>query len=147
MKERTQQQVEEAKVLLQVAEQQALTAQKEAEGTSLAELVEKQNASKAMLVEAQAEADAQLAKAKARAEEIAAVGAAEASAIQEKDQAYQYMGEAGITDIVMNKMPEIAGAIAAPLSKTEKMVFISQDDATGSKVTKDIIKTIATLPD
>ena len=57
------------------------------------------------------------------------------------------MGEAGITDIVMNKMPEIAGAIAAPLSKTEKMVFISQDDATGSKVTKDIIKTIATLPD
>merc|ERR1711970_1060027 len=107
---------------------------------SLAELVEKQNASKAMLVEAQAEADAQLAKAKARAEEIAAVGAAEASAIQAK-------GEAGITDIVMNKMPEIAGAIAAPLSKTEKMVFISQDDATGSKVTKDIIKTIATLPD
>merc|ERR1712167_382339 len=120
-------------------------------------LVEKQNASKAMLVEAQAEADAQLAKAKARAEEIAAVGAAEASAIQakgqaeallkEKNQTYQYMGEAGITDIVMNKMPEIAGAIAAPLSKTEKMVFISQDDATGSKVTKDIIKTIATLPD
>ena len=111
-----------------------------------------------MLVEAQAEADAQLAKAKARAEEIAAVGAAEASAIQakgqaealvlkEKNQTYQYMGEAGITDIVMNKMPEIAGAIAAPLSKTEKMVFISQDDATGSKVTKDIIKTIATLPD
>merc|ERR1712196_754258 len=154
MKERSQQQVEEAKVLLQVAEQQALTAQKEAEGTSLAELVEKQNASKAMLVEAQAEADAQLAKAKARAEEIAAVGAAEASAIQaegqvlkEKNQTYQYMGEAGITDIVMNKMPEIAGAIAAPLSKTEKMVFISQDDATGSKVTKDIIKTIATLPD
>ena len=27
---------------------------------------------------------------------------------------------------------------------TVKMVFISQDDATGSKVTKDIIKTIAT---
>ena len=67
--------------------------------------------------------------------------------LKEKNQTYQYMGEAGITDIVMNKMPEIAGAIAAPLSKTEKMVFISQDDATGSKVTKDIIKTIATLPD
>ena len=52
-------------MLLQVAEQQALTAQKEAEGTSLAELVEKQaDPPKAMLVEAQAEADAQLAKAK-----------------------------------------------------------------------------------
>merc|ERR1712167_132330 len=136
MKERTQQQVEEAKVLLQVAEQQALTVQKEAEGTSLAELVEKQNASRAMLVEAQAEADANLAKAKAKA-----------LVLKEKNQTYQYMGEAGITDIVMNKMPEIAGAIAAPLSKTEKMIFISQDDATGSKVTKDIIKTIATLPD
>ena len=158
MKERTQQQVEEAKVLLQVAEQQASDGPKRGRRYLMAELVEKQNASKAMLVEAQAEADAQLAKAKARAEEIAAVGAAEASAIQakgqaealvlkEKNQTYQYMGEAGITDIVMNKMPEIAGAIAAPMSKTEKMVFISQDDATGSKVTKDIIKTIATLPD
>ena len=44
-------------------------------------------------------------------------------------------------------MPEIAAAISAPLAKTEKMIFISQDDATGSKITKDIIKTIATLPD
>ena len=158
MKERTQSQVEEAKVLLQVAEQQALTAQKEAEGSSLAELVEKQNNAKAMLIEAQAAADAQLATARAHAEGVKLEGDAEASAIQakgqaealvlkEKNQTYQYMGEAGITELVMAKMPEIAAAISAPLAKTEKMIFISQDDATGSKITKDIIKTIATLPD
>ena len=157
-RERTQQQVEEAQVLLQVAEQQALQAQAESKGTSLAELVVQKNQAEGILVAAKADAEAKLLSAEARAKEIAAIGEAEAKTIEakgraealvlkEKNQTYQYMGEAGITDIVMNKMPEIAGAIAAPLSKTEKMVFISQDDATGSKVTKDIIKTIATLPD
>ena len=67
--------------------------------------------------------------------------------LKEKNQTYQYMGEAGITSLVVEKLPAIAEAIAAPLAKTDKMIFISNDDATGSKVTKDIIKTIATLPD
>ena len=57
------------------------------------------------------------------------------------------MGEAGITQLVVEKLPAIAEAIAKPLAQTDKIVFISQDEATGSKVTKDIIKTIATLPD
>ncbi|KAH8068649.1 hypothetical protein JL721_6507 [Aureococcus anophagefferens] len=157
-RERTQQQVEEAQVLLQVAEQQALQAQAESKGTSLAELVVQKNQAEGILVAAKADAEAKLLSAEARAKEIAAIGEAEAKTIEakgraealvlkEKNQTYQYMGEAGITSIVIEKLPAIAEAIAAPLAKTDKMVFISQDDATGSKVTKDIIKTIATLPD
>ena len=157
-RERTQQQVEEAAVLLQVAEQQALQAQAESKGTSLAELIAKKNNAEAVLVEAKASADARILAANAQAAEIASIGDAEAKSIEakgraealvlkEKNQTYQYMGEAGITSIVVEKLPEIASAISAPLAKTDKMVFISQDDATGSKVTKDIIKTIATLPD
>jgi flotillin len=57
------------------------------------------------------------------------------------------MGEAGLASTIVDKLPAIAEAIAAPLAKTEKMVFISQDTATGSKITNDIIKTIATMPD
>ena len=114
MKERTQQQVEEAKVLLQVrGAASAHRLRKRSEGAPVAELSwRSKNASKAMLVEAQAEADAQLAKAKAAAEETAAVGAARSRHIaiqakgqaggvgmlKEKNQTYQYMGEeAGIT--------------------------------------------------
>ena len=147
-----------AQVLLQVAEQQALQAQAESKGTSLAELVVQKNQAEGILVAAKADAEAKLLSAEARAKEIAAIGEAEAKTIEakgraealvlkEKNQTYQYMGEAGITSIVIEKLPAIAEAIAAPLAKTDKMVFISQDDATGSKVTKDIIKTIATLPD
>lgn len=157
-RERTQQQVEEAQVLLQVAEQHALQAQAEAKGTSLSELVVKQNEAEGVRVAARAEAEAQLLLAEARAKEIAVVGEAEATSIQargtaealvmkEKNQTFQYMGEAGITSLVVEKLPAIAEAIAAPLAKTDKMIFISNDDATGSKVTKDIIKTISTLPD
>ena len=127
-------------------------------GTSLAELVVKQNDAEGILVAAKANAESQLMLAEARAKEIAAIGEAEAKSIEakgkaealvlkEKNQTYQYMGEAGITSIVVEKLPAIAEAIAAPLAKTEKMIFISQDDATGSKVTKDIMRTISTLPD
>jgi len=72
---------------------------------------------------------------------------AEAKVLKEKNQTYQYMGEAGLASTIVDRLPEIAQAIAGPLSQTEKMVFISQDSATGSKVTNDIIKTIATMPD
>jgi flotillin len=158
MKEQTQQEVEKAIIQLKVTEQQALAAQEEAKGSSLAELVEKRNVAEAIKVEAEAEAYRMTQLAEARAAEIAAIGAAEAASIsakgmaeaavlKEKNQTYQYMGEAGLASLIVERLPEIAEAIAAPLAKTEKMIFISQDSATGSKVTNDIIKTIATMPD
>jgi len=157
-REVTQQEVEEASVRLMVAEQRALQIQEEAKGTSLADLVEKKNQAEAIMVEANAQAAKIEAFAKAEASKISAVGAAEAHAIEakgmaeakvlkEKNQTFQYMGEAGLASTIVEKLPEIAEAIARPLQQTEKMIFISQDSATGSKVTNDIIKTIATMPD
>ena len=168
-REKTQQEVEEQLIRVKVTEQMALQAQEEAKGSSLAELVEKKNRAEAQKIEAVAQADIVRYKAQADAEriklsadaragEIAAVGTAEAGAIEakgmaeakvlkEKNLTFQYMGEAGLTSMIVDKLPAIAEAIAAPLAKTEKMVFISQDSATGSKVTNDIIRTIATMPD
>lgn len=157
-KEQTQQEVEKAIIQLKVTEQRALAAQEEAKGNSLADLVEKKNAAEAVKVEAEAISSRTRMYAEAKASEISSIGSAEAGAIQakgmaeatvlkEKNQTFQYMGEAGLASLIIERMPEIAEAIAAPLAKTEKMVFISQDSATGSKVTNDIIKTIATMPD
>merc|ERR1711871_944729 len=55
--------------------------------------------------------------------------------------------KAGLASLIVERLPEIAENIAKPLAQTDKMVFISQDSATGSKITNDIIKTIATMPD
>lgn len=84
---------------------------------------------------------------KSEAAAIEAKGMAEAKVLKEKNQTFQYMGEAGLASLIVERLPEIAHNIAAPLAQTEKMIFISQDSATGSKVTNDIIKTIATMPD
>ncbi len=157
-KEQTQQEVEEQLIRVKVAEQVALQAQEEAKGSSLAELVEKKNRAEALLIEAQAEASKIKAYAEAEAEKIKSIGSANAGAIEakgmaeakvlkEKNQTFQYLGQAGLASTIVERLPDIAAAIAAPLAKTDKMVFISQDSATGSKVTNDIIKTIATMPE
>jgi flotillin len=130
------------------------------EAIAAAEIVKVNAEANAAQVRVAADAEASKIEsfAKARAAEVSSVGAAEAGAIEakgmaeakvlkEKNLTYQYMGEAGLASIIVEKLPAIAEAIAAPLAKTEKMVFISQDTATGSKVTNDIIKTISTMPD
>jgi flotillin len=157
-KEQTQQEVEEALIRVKIAQQQALQTQEEAKGVSLADLVEKRNNAEAVKVEAEAQAAKISMFAKAEADKISSIGDAEAGAIEakgmaeakvlkEKNQTFQYMGQAGLASLIVERLPEIAKNIAAPLAQTEKMIFISQDSATGSKVTNDIIKTIATMPD
>jgi flotillin len=43
------------------------------------------------------------------------------------------------------QLPEIAKAIAAPLAKTEKMIFVSSDGGSASKLTADITTMMAQL--
>lgn len=168
-REQAQQEVEEATIKLKVTEQLALQIQEESKGTSLADLVEKKNQAAALLVEteaqaakitmfAEAEAKKIMSLSQSEAAKITSIGDAEAGAIEakgmaeakvlkEKNQTFQYMGEAGLASTIVEKLPAIAAAIAKPLEKTEKMIFISQDSATGSKVTNDIMKMIATMPE
>lgn len=39
---------------------------------------------------------------------------------------------------IVDRLPEIASAIAAPLAKTERMVFVSSDGNAASKLTGDV---------
>ena len=57
--------------------------------------------------------------------------------------------KAAVIELLVKVMPEIAGKISEPLSKTEKMVIINSGSGPGggaSKLTGDVTQIIAQLP-
>merc|ERR1711959_857667 len=96
-------------------------------------------------------ADAESAKIKAIGDAEAAAtlakDAAEAEVLEKKADAYKRYGEAAMIELVVEKLPAIAHAVADPLKQTEKMVFVSSDNAAGSQLTGDITKMMAQLPE
>lgn len=92
-----------------------------------------------------AKAEAIKAAGLAEAEVIQAKGEAEAISLTKKAEAYKLFNDAAIAQMVIEKLPEIASAIAQPLSKTEKIVMIG--DSGASKITKDVTNILAQLPE
>ena len=96
------------------------------------------------------EAEANKARGLAQADVIQAQGFAEAEATSKKAAAWQQYTQAAILQQMLDKLPELAAAIALPLAKTEKIVVISSGDgnagAGASKVTRDVTDTVAQLP-
>ena len=89
------------------------------------------------------------AKGLADAEVVRATGMSEAMAMAKKAEAWQQYNEAAILQIVVEKLPELAAAVAGPLSKTEKIVVIgggTDGSAGASKVTQDVVNVVAQLP-
>ena len=84
----------------------------------------------------------------ANAEVIRAKGLAEAEAMTKKATAWGSYNQAAIMQMLIDRMPEIASAISAPLAKTEKIVMINSDGESGgaSKLTKDVTNCVAQLP-
>ncbi len=95
-----------------------------------------------------AQADANKARGLAEADIIKAQGESTAQAMAKKAEAWKQYNEAAIAQFLIEKLPEIARAIAEPLSKTEKIVIINSGDggAGASKVTRDVTQIIAQLP-
>ena len=123
-----------------------------------AELIERQRKAEAELFETQKEAEARKAQAEAEkfaqlqeAEAIEAKGRAEAEAIRlkleaeakgldQKAEAMKKMQEAAITEMVVDKLPEIARAVAEPLTKVDKITMYGEGNA--SKMVGDIMQSI-----
>ncbi|MFN3408602.1 MAG: flotillin family protein [Limisphaerales bacterium] len=96
-----------------------------------------------------AEAEANKARGLAEAAIIEAQGKANAEATRLKAEAFQKYNEAAVIELLVKVMPELAGKIAEPLAKTEKMVIINSGNGPGggaSKLTGDITQIIAQLP-
>jgi flotillin len=96
-----------------------------------------------------AEADANKARGLAQAEVIEAQGKATAEAMRVKAESFKQYNEAAVIEMIIRVMPEIAGKISEPLSKTEKMVIINAGNGPGggaSKLTGDVTTIISQLP-
>jgi flotillin len=95
-----------------------------------------------------ARADVVKAAGLAEAEAIQAKGLAEAEANRKKAEAWKEYNEAAIAEIVIDKLPEIAREIAAPLAKTDKITIVGMGDgaAGAHKITQDVAQIVAGLP-
>jgi flotillin len=96
-----------------------------------------------------AEAEANKARGLAEAAVIEAQGTAQASAMKQKAESYKQYNEAAVIEMMVRVLPEVAGRISEPLSKTEKMVIINSGNGVGggaSKITGDVAQIIAQLP-
>ena len=103
-----------------------------------AQLIERQRQAEAELFETQKEAEAR--KAQAEAEAIRLKLEAEAQGLDKKAEAMKKMQEAAITEMVVDKLPEIARAVAEPLTKVDKITMYGEGNA--SKMVGDIMQTI-----
>ncbi len=97
----------------------------------------------------EADGDAIKAKGMAEAEVLRAKGIAEAQAMEQKAEAWQQYNQAAIIQQLIDSLPQVAAAIAEPLSRTERIVVISSggDGAGASKVTRDVTDIIAQVPE
>lgn len=127
------------------AEAEKFRTETQAEADRVRKFKEAEAQSYAIKAEGAAKAEAIKAAGLAEAEIIQAKGEAEAVAMVKKAEAYKMFNDAAMVQMVIEKLPEIASAIAQPLSKTEKIVMIG--DSGASKLTKDITNVVAQLPE
>ena len=168
-KEKMQVQIVRKQKEIELAEQEATRKEKELEAT----VVKMANAEK-YSIEKQADADRykeiQIATAEAesiklrgnamaeakRAEGMAEVeiirqkGMAEAEAMMKKAEAFKQYNDAAVSQMIIEKLPELAKAIAEPLSKTEKIVIVDSGSGEGkgaAKVSGYVTDILSTLPE
>src|SRR6266404_5453902 len=96
-----------------------------------------------------AEAEANKARGLAEAAIIEAQGKSTAEAMRMKADSFKQYNEAAVIEMIIRILPEVAGKISEPLSKTEKMVIINSGNGVGggaSKLTGDVTQIVAQLP-
>lgn len=97
-----------------------------------------------------AEADIRKAQGLAQAEVIRQQGISEAEAMTKKASAWQQYNQAAILEKVLAVLPEVAGAIAQPLSRTERIVMVNTggagDGIGASRITHEVATILSQLP-
>lgn len=122
---------------------------KEADASKYAELQEAEALSMAIKIKAEAEAEAIRIRGEAEAAATLAKGSAEAETMVKKANAYRMYNDAAVTQMIVEKLPEIAQAVASPLSQTEKIVVIDNGGTSGgaAKVSGYVTDIISQLPE
>ena len=132
------------------AEADLITRQRDAEAKAYEQVQRSEAAKKATELEAEArkaaadadkykalaEAEAIRAKGEAEAEAIRLRGEAEAIGIEKKAEAQKRMGEASVIEMVMNALPEMTAAAAAPLGNVDSITIYGDNGS--EKIVKDV---------
>lgn len=137
--------------------------EKEAEAKKYTQIQEAEAEARSIEIKVIAEAQAIQARSRAEAEAVKILGFAEAEAIEakgkaeaeamsKKAEAFKLYNEAAVTQMIVERLPEIARAISEPLSKTEKIVIVDNGNGEGgnrgaSKVTGYVNDIISQLPE
>lgn len=127
-------------------ERRQVVAKAEAEAAKATGLAE------AEVIRAKGEAEAESIRLRslAEAEGLKAKILAEAEGMKEKAKAYQEYNDAAVTQMMMDRLPEIAAAVAAPLGKIDKITLVNSGggtDTTGvERITKGVTDIIAQVP-
>lgn len=101
-----------------------------------------------LLAEGRGKAEALRLEAAVKAEEIRLRGLAEAEAMLKKAQAWEKYNEAALLESFIKVLPELARAIAEPLSKVDKIVVIGSDKGLGtSKITGQVVEILSQMPE
>ena len=74
------------------------------------------------------------------------VGEAEATVLRKKADAWKEYGDAALVQMIVDKLPELAKNMTAPLSQTKEMVFVSSDGKGPSQLTNDVGRMLSQLP-
>jgi flotillin len=84
----------------------------------------------------------------AEAETIRQKGLAEAEAMMKRAQSWEKYNQAAILEMYIQNLPELAKAVAEPLSKVDKIVLVGGDKGTGAtKITSQVADILAQMPD
>jgi flotillin len=97
--------------------------------------------------EAKGKAEAMRAEGQAAAEQIKLKGLAEAEAMLKKAEAWGKYTQAAVIEMYLNVLPELAKAVAEPLSKVDKIVVVGGDKSLGTtRVTGQVAEILAQRP-
>jgi flotillin len=122
--------------------------QTEAEATRYRTEAEARGQADATRAKGLAQAEIIRATGQAEAEVIALKGTSEAEAMSKKADAWKQYNDAAVAQMFITALPEIAKAIAEPLTKVDKISIISTDGKGGaSRLTGDVANVLAQLPE
>lgn len=101
-----------------------------------------------LMAEGRGKAEAMKFEAQVRADEIKLRGLAEAEAMLKKAQAWERYNEAALLESFIKVLPELARAVAEPLSKVDKIVVIGGDKGLGTnQITGQVTQILAQMPE
>lgn len=136
--------------VLKIADAEKYKQEKATDAIKYKQIQDAQAQAENIRLEGTARAEAKKLEGMAEVEIIRERGKAEAEAMLKKAEAFKQYNDAAITQMIIERLPEIAKYIAEPLSKTEKIVVIdSGSDGQkhgAAKVSGYVTDIMSTLP-